>query len=67
MITSELQFLEQEFQLVDQESAVALAAVSLYKSTGGDWSPAMPSMDGPIPINVQVSKSGNDENAGGPQ
>ena len=67
VITSELQFLEQEFQLVDQESAVALAAVSLYKSTGGDWSPAMPSMDGPIPINVQVSKSGNDENAGGPQ
>ena len=65
VISSELQFLEQEFQLIDQESAVAIAAVAIYKSTGGDWAPVMPSMDGPIPINVQVSKSNIDENPGG--
>ena len=65
VIASELQFIQMEFQLTEQESAVAMAAVALYKSTGGDWSPVMPSADGPVPIKSKTSQSVADANSGG--
>ena len=65
VITSELQFIEQEFQLIQQESAVAKGAVALYKSTGGDWTPVLPSADGPIPIKTKASNEVADASSGG--
>lgn len=65
VVTSELQFIETEFQLIQQESGVALGAVGLYKSTGGDWSPVMPTADGPVPINTKASEDVADASSGG--
>ncbi|MAJ47950.1 MAG: hypothetical protein CBC35_11905 [Planctomycetes bacterium TMED75] len=65
VIASELQFIQMEFELIEQESAVAMGAVSIYKSTGGDWSPVMPSADGPVPIKSKASQSVVDANSGG--
>ena len=65
VVTSELQFIETEFQLIQQESGVALGAVGLYRSTGGDWSPVMPTADGPVPINTKASEDVADASSGG--
>ena len=50
VIETELQLLEQEFSLINAEAQVALAAVTLYKALGGDWSPVLPSADGPVAV-----------------
>ena len=50
VIETELQLLEQEFSLINAEAQVALSAVTLYKALGGDWSPVLPSADGPIAV-----------------
>ena len=65
VVTAELQFIEQEFELIQQESGVAQGAVALYKATGGDWSPVLPSADGPVPIKSKASQSVADANSGG--
>ena len=50
VIETELQLLEQEFSLINAEAQVAFSAVTLYKALGGDWSPVLPSADGPIAV-----------------
>ena len=50
VIETELQLLEQEFSLINAEAQVALTAVTLYKALGGDWSPVLPSADGPVAV-----------------
>ena len=65
VIGAELDFIESEFQLIEQESGVAQGAVALYKSTGGDWTPVMPTADGPVPINTKASKEVADASSGG--
>ena len=50
VIQIELQVLDSEYALLNYEGQLAIAAVSLYKAAGGDWTPVLPSEDGPVPI-----------------
>ena len=50
VIETELQLLQQEFSLINAEAQVALSAVTLYKALGGDWTPVLPSADGPVAV-----------------
>ena len=50
VIETELQLLEQEFSLINAEAQVAISAVTLYKALGGDWTPVLPSADGPVAV-----------------
>jgi len=47
VVQIELQYLDAENALIDLEGQVALSAVTLYKSMGGDWTPVVPGDDGP--------------------
>lgn len=50
VVQIELDYLDSESSLLNFQGQVAQAAVSIYKATGGDWSPVLPGENGPIPI-----------------
>lgn len=55
IIQLELQFLDSEYTFLTYQGQAALAAVSLYKAAGGDWSPIVPSADGPIAVPASLN------------